>query len=149
MRHSEPNVIDLSAESETGFGKESETSFANDNYSVRSAIWSYDMWKNEAIHRASPVHSQQQYIATGLALCKNIHSLAIHRASPVYSQMGYIGVYSWWTYFCTGLALRKNIRSPAIHRASPVCSQMRYIGTGLTHSTDSTTLLFKLLVQSN
>jgi len=27
--YSEPNVIDLSAESETGFGKESETGFAN------------------------------------------------------------------------------------------------------------------------
>ena len=28
--------------------------------------------KNEAIHRASPVHSQQEHIATGLALYKNI-----------------------------------------------------------------------------
>jgi len=47
--------------------------------------------KNEAIHRASPVHSQQEHITTGLALCKDIRSPAIHRASPVYSQMGYIG----------------------------------------------------------
>jgi len=45
--------------------------------------------KNEAIHRASPVHSQQEYIATGLALSKNIRSPAIHGASPVYSQMRY------------------------------------------------------------
>jgi len=70
--------------------------------------------KNEAIHRASPVHSQQEYIATGLALSKNICSPAIHRASPVYSQMGYIG---------TGLDLYKNILSPAIHRASAVYSR--------------------------
>ena len=42
--------------------------------------------KNEAIHSASPVHSQQEHIATGLALCKDICSPAIHRASPVYSQ---------------------------------------------------------------
>jgi len=43
------------------------------------------------VHRASPVHSQEEHIATGLALSKNIRSPAIHRASPVYSQMGYIG----------------------------------------------------------
>jgi len=50
---------------------------------------------NESIHRASPVHSQQEYIATGLALYKNILLPAIHRASPVYSQMGYIGTHGW------------------------------------------------------
>jgi len=37
------------------------------------------------------MHSQQEYIATWLALYKNILSPAIHRASPVYSQMRYIG----------------------------------------------------------
>jgi len=36
------------------------------------------------------VHSQQEYIATGLALYKNILSPAIHRASPVYSQMVFL-----------------------------------------------------------
>jgi len=46
---------------------------------------------NKAIHRASPLYSQMGYIGTGLALYKNILSLAIHRASPVYSQMQYIG----------------------------------------------------------
>jgi len=46
---------------------------------------------NESIHRASPVHSQLEYITTGLALYKNILLPAVHRASPVYSQMGYIG----------------------------------------------------------
>jgi len=81
------------------------------------------------------VHSQQEYIATGLALCKNILLPAIHKASPVYSQMGYIG---------TGLALNKNILLPAIHGASPVYSQMGYIRTGLvytvTHLTDGAIL---------
>ena len=52
---------------------------------IRHSPW------NESVHRASPVHSQQQYIATGLALYKNILLPAIHWASPVYSQMGYIG----------------------------------------------------------
>jgi len=37
------------------------------------------------------VHIQQEYIATGLVLYKNILLPAIHRASPVYRQMGYIG----------------------------------------------------------
>ena len=66
-------------------------------------------------HYLHSVYSQQQYIATGLALS------------------------------ATGLALCKNIRSPAIHRASPVYSQMRYIVTGLTHSTNGATLLSKLV----
>jgi len=70
--------------------------FATDYFMFLSVI---SPLMNEAIHRASPVHSQQEYIATGLALPKNIRSPAIHRASPVYSQMGYIG---------TGLALCKN-----------------------------------------
>ena len=60
------------------------------------------------------MHSQQEYIATRLALSKNMRTPAIHMASPVYSQMGYVG---------TGLALYKNILSPAIHRASPVYSR--------------------------
>ena len=34
---------------------------------------------NESIHRASPMHSQQEYIATGLVLYKNILLPAIHR----------------------------------------------------------------------
>jgi len=72
--------------------------------------------KNESIHRASPVHSQQECIATGLALYKNILLPAIHRASPVYSQMAYIG---------TGLVYT------------------------VTHSTDGTILLSKLLLQSS
>ena len=29
-----------------------------------------NIWKNEAIHRASPVYSQMGYIGTGLALCQ-------------------------------------------------------------------------------
>ena len=37
------------------------------------------------------MYSQQEYIATGLALYKNILLPAIHRASPLYSQMAYIG----------------------------------------------------------
>jgi len=90
------------------------------------------------------VHSKQEYIATGLALYKNILLPAIHRASLVYSQMRYTG---------TGLALYKNILLPAIHRASGVYSQTAYIGTRLvytvTHSTDGAILLSKLLVQSN
>jgi len=36
------------------------------------------------------LHSQQEYIATGLTLYKNILLPAIHKASPVYSQMAYI-----------------------------------------------------------
>jgi len=69
-----------------------------------------------------------EYIATGLALSKNIRSPAIHRASPVYSQMGYI-----WT----GLALYKNILyknilSPAIHRASRYIPVHKYTFTSYT-----------------
>jgi len=79
-------------------------------------VTKYDILMNESIHRASPVHSQQKYIATGLTLYKNILLPAIHKASPVYSQMGYIG---------TGLV------------------------NTVTHSTDGTILLPKLLVQSN
>jgi len=99
-----------------------------------------------------------EYIATGLALSKNIRSPAIHRASPVYSQMGYI----WTKIYCTkiyfhqlytelaGISLYINILSPAIHRIlciagesiflyrdSPLYSQMRYIGTGLVYGRQS------------
>jgi len=62
-------------------------------------------------------------------------------------------VHSQQEYTATGLALYKNILLLAIHKASPVYCQMGYIGTGLvytvTHSTDGTILLSKLLVQSN
>jgi len=85
---------------------------------------------NEAIHWASPVHSQQEYIATGLALSKNIRLPAVHKASPVYSQMGYIG---------TGLDL-------CIVKCGILATGLVYT---VTHSTDGATLLSKLLVQSN
>ena len=38
--------------------------------SVYSLVASVNSVKNESIHRASPVHSQQEYIATELALYK-------------------------------------------------------------------------------
>ena len=40
-----------------------------------------------------------EYIATGLALYKNILLPAIHKASPVYSQMAYIGTGLDGTYY--------------------------------------------------
>jgi len=76
---------------------------------------------------ASPVHSQQEYIATG---------------PKIYVKRLY-----------TGLAMCIAGESIFLYRASPVYSQMRYIGTGLVYtitlSTDGATLLSKLLVQSN
>jgi len=54
------------------------------------------IFKALLVFKARLLFEEIRYIATGLALYKNILLAAIHKASPVYSQMRYIG--TWLVY---------------------------------------------------